>query len=192
MNGDEVCLDGRCQQVAPFSRMRGQSCDLTSPRFAAPMCGNGTRCTYADPATGEGTCVMPLNDGEVCREDNECKAGSYCNRAANPDVCTALARRGQRCDALAGPACARELTCNALPDGGAACGGWVTVGAGCDGVDGPFCYGSFCSVDAGVCLARGMMGAACTGPAQCASAACVNPDGGAGGAAGATCQMACY
>ncbi len=191
-NPDEVCLDGRCQVVAPFSRMLGQSCDLTSVRFDSPMCGNGTRCSYADPATSLGTCVALLNDGDVCREDNECKLGSYCNRQANPDVCTALARRGQRCNALTGPACARELTCNAVADGGSECGPYGAVGARCDDVDGPFCVAGWCSADAGQCVALGMNGAACSGPAQCASGACLNLDGGEGGAPGATCAAACY
>jgi len=191
-NPDEVCLEGRCRQVDPFSRMLGQSCDLTSTRVSSPMCGNGTRCSYADPVTGEGTCVMPLNDGEACREDNDCRAGSYCNRLAAPDVCVPLARRGQRCSAAAGPGCARELTCNAVGDGGFECGPYVTAGAPCGVTSGPVCTGSYCAADAGQCTARGVIGAMCSAAAQCASGACVNPDGGAGGAPGATCQLACY
>lgn len=186
-NLEATCLDGRCVVTPPFSRRLGQTCDSVN---SDPHCGDGTHCNYADPITFEGICVAPLNDGEDCFEDLECKPGSYCDLGGT-DVCVRYARSGEPCDDVDGPYCAVSLTCNVGPDGGTTCGPLVTTGAMCSNATGPECYSSFCS-DGGVCLARQMNGASCANLAQCSSNRCALPDGGTTPPAERVCVAACY
>jgi hypothetical protein len=190
-NRAATCLDGHCVVTPFFSRKLGDTCDITNPGITPPMCGSGSRCDYADPFTFEGHCVAPLDDGQTCLEDPDCKAGSYCDYFGSGN-CTPLGRVGQGCDNQNGPSCDEILTCNGAGGDGGTCGAYAMSGGMCDALNGPQCLASYCPADAGMCAARKANGQACSSSNDCSSSDCAQPDGGTGTTPDRICFPACY
>lgn len=190
-NAAATCLDARCVETPPFSRIAGQTCDQPT------QCKWPAFCTLADPFTFEGVCSSTYVDaGAPCNFQNpaECGPAVECFFDGTNDFCVPFAHGAMLCDFDVGPSCTQYNDC-VVTDGGAGgvCVPWSGPGGMCStGLDGTSCYSSFCrgtGADGGACQPRGMVAATCTSPAQCVSNRCLNPDG---GTSDRTCVMACY
>ncbi len=187
------CFDGVCKPRENQQAV-GQQC-----RATLTDCAMGAYCPNLPTDGGYPSCLAQGGTGAACGNSPECQPGLRCTN----NTCQPLAGAGQQC--FAAQQCKATLTCP-LGDAGLgfyACAPVASPGADC-AVSGVVCasgvddgQGGFCLRDAGVntgpgtCSAPLGLGADCGSSAQCASARCLQVDGGTLGAGRGVCQPSC-
>lgn len=199
---DGVCCDSPCTDQCLACDIPGKlgTCSPVSlgvPHGARPTCAPyacvdgkcATSCaTLGTCATGHycaggTTCVAARKDGEACGSDDVCVSkhcvDGYCCASACDGQCVACDVPGKlgACTGVDGAphgkrASCAPYACSASTAGGG-CLGSCTKDSECDGAS---------ACDAGKCVPRKDVGAACTAATQCKSGACAD---------GVCCDRAC-
>ena len=160
---DAVCCESACDGVC-------RSCNAT---------GSEGRCTMVSAGEDPGN-DCPQDPLAMCQRDGTCNGAGSCRLYTAGTECAA--GRCQTTTEFAASTCDGAGTCRAgasrtCPGGGTCMG--TSCGSSCS-TDGNCQTGFFC--DQNVCRAKRSRGAACTGPAQCASGFCAD---------GVCCATAC-
>lgn len=169
-----VCLDGMCTLIAPFSRPLGAECvrrpyGVTTDRdFGFSTCEPGLTCqTAAVEPPGTGTCQPALAEGAACRDLWECANGRPCLQGADGgSVCTRKPTLGETCNA---GQCTDDARCVGAGDGGRECRPLGRLDEPC-GSYFDCTTGNFC--DQGLCKPLRAAGATCTQTFECLSGYC--------------------
>lgn len=163
----EYCKATATGQIGSGLLFQGEACAVGA------QCRSG-RCvgTATDPVHGCGVCALSHSGGDLCRRDDNCDPGLYCNTEVFSCESRGLNPPGYSCDASPvmcqdGLVCLQDFpgappTCRTPAIRGEACVAANTVGAI------PPC-GADLNCIAGQCQPRASAGAACSPDVQCAS-----------------------
>lgn len=172
-------------QAASYCRAEGETCRLGGPACCDGFC--------SDLGYNRGVCRPLLDDGELCTEDGQCRAGVCTEYACGAPSCRLLAEActaGSQCCSghcasstgrcappkPAGAPCAQDSECESQAcrsDACAAVTGCFPIGGRC--LSGSSCCSGYCEwvgYAEGFCAAPEPPGGFCTHDADCASGVC--------------------